>query len=55
VIGRGEAGQLLEQRLRNPAFRLDMDTLLRPGLPRFDVDAAATVVRSAFLAHLASP
>ena len=54
-MGREEAGQLLDQRLRNPSFRQDMDTLLRPGLARFDVDAAAQLVRSAFLAHLAAP
>ena len=54
-MGREEAGQLLDQRLRNPSFRQDMDTLLRPGLARFDVDAAAQLVRSAFLVHLATP
>lgn len=55
VIGRAEAEQLLNQRLRNQVFRLDMDTLLRPGLPKFDVDAAAKVVSIAFLSHLAVP
>ncbi len=55
AMGLEEAGQLLEQRLRNPAFRQDMDTLLRPGLPKFDVDMAATVVRTAFLSHLLAP
>lgn len=55
AMGQEEAGQLLDQRLRNPAFRQDMDTLLRPGLPKFDVDAAASVVRSAFLAQLVTP
>lgn len=54
-MGREEAGQLLDQRLRNQAFRQDMDTLLRPGLAKFDVDAAAQLVRTAFLAHLAAP
>lgn len=29
-----------------------MDTLLRPGLPKFDVDAAAIVVREAYFKHL---
>jgi hypothetical protein len=55
AMGHEEAGQLLDQRLRNPAFRQDMDTLLRPGLPKFDVDSAATVVRGAFLSHLSAP
>ena len=55
AMGRAEAAQLLDQRLRNLAFRQDMDTLLRPGLPKFDVDAAAPIVRSAFLAHLVAP
>lgn len=55
AMGLEEAGQLLDQRLRNPAFRQDMDTLLRPGLPKFDVDMAATVVRTAFLSHLLAP
>jgi hypothetical protein len=50
-----EAGHLLDQRLRNPAFRQDMDTLLRPGLPKFDVDAAAPILRSVFLAQLGAP
>jgi predicted nucleotidyltransferase component of viral defense system len=52
AMGIEEAGQLLDQRLRNPAFRQDMETLLRPGLPKFDVDAAASIVRSVFLSHL---
>ncbi len=52
VMGVEEAGQLLDQRLRNPAFRQDMNTLLRPGLPKFDVDTAAPIVRKEFLAHL---
>lgn len=54
-MGREEAGQLLDQRVRNQAFRQDMDTLLRPGLPRFNVDLAAPVVHSAFLANLVAP
>ena len=33
----------------------DIVTLLRPGLPKFDVDAAAPIVRSVFLAHLVAP
>lgn len=54
-MGREEAGQLLDQRLRNPAFRQDMDTLLRPGLPKFDVDVAAAIVRRGFLVYLSAP
>lgn len=42
----------LNERLRKQAFRRDMDTLLRPGLPKFDVDAAAVVVREAYFRHL---
>jgi hypothetical protein len=55
AMGRAEAGQLLEKRVRKKAFRMDMDTLLRPGLAKFDVDAAAQVVRSAFFANLIAP
>lgn len=55
AIGRMEAGQLLDNHLRNQAFRLDMDTLLRPGLPRFNADLAANVVRSEFLSQLSLP
>jgi len=51
-MGRDEANALLDVRLRKAAFRRDMDTLLRPGLPKFDVDEGATVVRDAFLRHL---
>ena len=47
-----EANARLAERLRKRAFRRDMDTLLRPGLPGFDVDAAAAVVREAYLKHL---
>lgn len=54
-MGFAEANRLLDQRLRNPAFCQDMNTLLRPGLPRFDVEVAAPVVRSVFLAELTSP
>ena len=55
AMGREEAGQLLDQRLRNPAFRQDMDSLLRPGLPRFDVDVGAIAVRDVFFAQLSAP
>lgn len=47
-----EANALLDARLRKAAFRRDMDTLLRPGLPRFDVDNGALVVREAYFTHL---
>ncbi len=36
---REEAEQLLRERLRNPAFRKDMDTLLRPNFGRYDIHA----------------
>jgi hypothetical protein len=32
-----------------------MDTLLRPDLPKFDVDAAASTVRREFLDYLVTP
>lgn len=51
-IGSEEANELLEARLRKPAFRRDMDTLLRPGLPRFDVDEGAMTVKEAYFRHL---
>jgi hypothetical protein len=37
-LGRDEANARLDERLLKPSFRRDMDTLLRPGLPKFDVD-----------------
>ena len=52
VLGAEEANARLADRLRKPAFRRDMDTLLRPGLPGFDVDAAAAIVREAYFKHL---
>lgn len=51
-LGRDEANALLDVRLRKESFRRDMDTLLRPGLPKFDVDAEAAVVREAYFKHL---
>lgn len=51
-MDRDEANSLLDARLRNAAFRRDMDTLLRPGLPKFDVDAGGAVVREAYFKHL---
>ena len=51
-MGRAEAEKLLSLRLRDQNFRKDMETLLRPGLLKFDVDSAAAVVRSAYFAHL---
>lgn len=47
-----EANALLDARLRKEGFRKDMETLLRPGLPRHDVDASAKIVRQAFFRHL---
>jgi predicted nucleotidyltransferase component of viral defense system len=47
-----DANAQLDSHLRKPGFRHDMDTLLRPGLPRFDVDQGASVVRAAYFRHL---
>jgi predicted nucleotidyltransferase component of viral defense system len=51
-VGRKEADALLDERLRKQSFRRDMDTLLRPGLPKFNVDEGAAVVREAYFKHL---
>lgn len=51
-LGSVEANALLDTRLRKQGFRRDMDTLLRPGIARFDVDAAAVTVREAYFQHL---
>ncbi len=47
-----EANENLDRRLRNKAFRHDMDTLLRPDMPRFEIDRAAEIVRDAYFRHL---
>ena len=49
---REEAEQLLRGRLRNPAFRKDMDTLLRPNFGRYDIDTAPELVREKYFAHM---
>jgi predicted nucleotidyltransferase component of viral defense system len=51
-LGADEANALLAVRLRKEAFRRDMDTLLRPGLEKYDVDESAAVVREAYFRHL---
>lgn len=51
-MSRDEASALLDARLHKAAFRRDMNTLLRPGLPRFDAVQAAAVVQSAYFKHL---
>jgi len=51
-LGSDDANALLDARLRKTAFRRDMDTLLRPGLPKFDVDQGAAIVREAYFRHL---
>lgn len=51
-LGADEANALLDARLRKASFRRDMDTLLRPGLPKFDVEEGAVVVREAYFTHL---
>lgn len=47
-----EANAFLNARLGKAGFRRDMDTLLRPGLPTFNVDFAAETVREAYFRHL---
>jgi len=47
-----QANASLDTRLGKAGFRHDMDTLLRPGLPAFDVDQAAEIVRKAYFRHL---
>jgi len=47
-----EANEQLDARLNKTGFRRDMDTLLRPGLPAFDVDSAAEIVREMYFRHL---
>ena len=47
-----EANAHLDARLGKAGFRRDMDTLLRPGLPAFDVDRAGQIVREAYFRHL---
>ena len=51
-IGFAEAIAALDERLRNRRFCDDMNTLLRPGLPKFDAGTGADIVRMAFLSHL---
>jgi predicted nucleotidyltransferase component of viral defense system len=53
-LGADEANTLLDARLRKQAFRRDMDTLLRPGASKYDVDESATIVREAYFKHLNS-
>ena len=51
-MGADEANALLDARVRKESFRRDMDTLLRPGLPKYDVDQGAAVVRAAYFKHM---
>jgi len=51
-LGAREANAQLDARLTKTGFRRDMDTLLRPGLPAFDVDSAAESVREVYFRHL---
>ena len=37
---------------RKGSFRRDMDTLLRPGLPKYDIDESAAIVRNAYFRHI---
>jgi len=47
-----QANEVLDGKLRKPSFCRDMNTLLRPGLPKFDPHAAAVTVRETFFSHL---
>jgi len=51
-IGFAKANAALDKRLRNRRFCNDMNTLLRPGLPKFNAATGADIVRTAFLSHL---
>jgi predicted nucleotidyltransferase component of viral defense system len=51
-IRAADANRILSQHLKKPAFRNDMNNLLRPGLPKFDPDAAAETVRASYFSHL---
>jgi predicted nucleotidyltransferase component of viral defense system len=51
-MDREEAEQLLRDRVRDGAFRRDMNALLRADYGVYDVDAAAVLVRDAYFAHL---
>jgi len=51
-LGAREANAQLDARLAKTGFRRDMDTLLRPGLPAFDVDHAAEIVREVYFRYL---
>jgi hypothetical protein len=53
-LGADEANTLLDARLRKQAFRRDIDTLLRPGASKYDVDESAAIVREAYFKHLNS-
>lgn len=53
-IGRSEANQKFDEPLQDRGFRMDMNTLLRPGASEFDVDDAAETVRTAFFGHLSA-
>jgi predicted nucleotidyltransferase component of viral defense system len=52
-MDREEADRLLRDRVRDAAFRRDMNTLLRADYGVYDVDAASALVRDTYLVHLA--
>lgn len=54
VISNAEASSLLDDRLSDRRFCTDMETLLRPGLEKFDPHAAAGKVRDVYLSHLSN-
>lgn len=51
-MDREEADRLLSERVRNAAFRRDMNTLLRADCTPYDIDAAAALVRDTYFVHL---
>lgn len=51
-LSANEANTLLDAHMRKEAFRRDMDTLLRPGLAKYDVNQSAVTVRDVYFRHL---
>jgi hypothetical protein len=51
-MGREETEKRLRERLRDPSFRNDMETLLRPGFGPYDINVAAELVREKYFVHL---
>jgi hypothetical protein len=49
---RDEAERLLRDRVQDPSFRRDMNTLLRADYGTYDINAAAELVLDTYLVHL---